>query len=131
MNIHEKKKKKKKQKNIIVSNDKKKRTMHFSEYLRKKKKKKKQQTKTFIVSTCNTKHIENKSYRALQKIQLQVISNASTLDDEMNFRLLIEIKGTSKARFIMILGIPQAGPLRYLNRQKMRKRMYGFHENFK
>ena len=53
-----------------------------------------------------------------------------TLDDEMNFRLL-KIDGTSKARFIMILGIPQADPLMYLNRQKMRKKLYGFHEKLK
>ena len=46
-------------KKIIVSNDKKNRAMHFSEYLWKKK--------SFIVSTCNTKHIENKSYTALEK----------------------------------------------------------------
>ena len=54
--------------------------------------------KSFIVSTCKTKHIENKSYTALEKkIQLQVISNSSTHDDEMNFRLL---KSTAYQRHV-------------------------------
>ena len=48
-----------KTKNIIVSNGKKNRGMHFSEYLWKKK--------SFIVRICYTKHIENKSYTALEK----------------------------------------------------------------
>ena len=64
-----------------------KRAVHFSEQSWKKKYI--YGKKSFIVSTCNTKHIENKSYTALEKkIQLQVISNASTHDDEMNFWLL-------------------------------------------
>ena len=54
--------------------------------------------KSFIVSTCNTKHTESKSYTALEKkIQVQVSSNASTGNDEMNFRLL---KSTAHQRHV-------------------------------
>ena len=50
---------KKQQQNIIASNDKKKKSHAFQWIFMEKK--------SFIVSTCNTKHTENKSYTALEK----------------------------------------------------------------
>ena len=81
--------------------------------------------KSFIVNTCNTKHIENKSYTALEKNTATgyLKCNYTWWRDELK---IVEIDGTSKARFIMILGIPQADPLRYPNRQNMRKKVYDY-----